>query len=45
VLYEADRAFTKSIHIRDPDAHEVELYIDTSDAWRTLAQPPFEAAT
>jgi len=32
-LYEADRAFTKSLHVEDPDGHEVELYIDTSDAW------------
>src|SRR3954463_3697419 len=32
-LYEADRAFTKSLHVEDPDGHEIELYIDTSDAW------------
>jgi catechol 2,3-dioxygenase len=30
VLYEADRAFTKSLHLLDPDENEIELYIDTS---------------
>jgi catechol 2,3-dioxygenase len=35
ILYEADRAFTKSVHLLDPDGNEVELYIDTSDAWKT----------
>ena len=35
VLYEAERAFTKSVHVLDPDGNEIELYIDTSDAWRT----------
>jgi len=41
-LYKADRAFTKSLHVADPDGHEVELYIDTSDAWmrRTSSQYP-----
>lgn len=34
VLYEADRAFTKSMHLLDPDGNEVELYIDTSDEWK-----------
>ena len=29
VLYEADRAFTKSVHVLDPDGNEIELYIDT----------------
>lgn len=29
VLYEARRAFTKSIHVLDPDENEIELYIDT----------------
>jgi catechol 2,3-dioxygenase len=28
-LYEADRAFAKSVHVLDPDGHEVELYIET----------------
>ena len=31
VLYEAERAFTRSAHLLDPDGHEVELYIDTTD--------------
>jgi catechol 2,3-dioxygenase len=35
VLYEAERAFTKSLHALDPDGNEIELYIDTSDAWKT----------
>jgi catechol 2,3-dioxygenase len=35
VLYEAERAFTKSVHVLDPDGNEIELYIDTSDAWNT----------
>ena len=34
VLYEADRAFTRSMHLLDPDGNEVELYIDTSDEWK-----------
>jgi catechol 2,3-dioxygenase len=34
ILYEADRAFTKSVHLLDPDGNEVELYIDTSDSWK-----------
>jgi catechol-2,3-dioxygenase len=29
VLYEAERAFTKSLHVLDPDKNEIELYIDT----------------
>ena len=28
VLYEAERAFTKSVHVLDPDGNEIELYID-----------------
>ena len=35
ILYEADREFTRSVHLLDPDGNEVELYIDTSDAWKT----------
>jgi catechol 2,3-dioxygenase len=38
ILYEANRAFTKSVHLHDPDRNEIELYIDTSDAWKTNAQ-------
>lgn len=29
VLYEAERALTKSVHLLDPDGNEIELYIDT----------------
>jgi catechol 2,3-dioxygenase len=35
ILYVADRAYTKSVHLLDPDGNEVELYIDTSDGWKT----------
>ncbi len=40
-LYVADRAFTKSVHVEDPDGHEVELYIDTSDAWTRRASSQY----
>ena len=33
VLYTAERTFTKSLHLYDPDGNEVELYVDTSDTW------------
>ncbi len=36
----AERAFTTSVHTLDPDQNEIELYVDTSDAWTTA-----EAAT
>jgi len=39
ILYVADRAFTKSLYLHDPDGNEVELYIDTSNAWKTGVQP------
>ena len=29
ILYEADRGFTKSVHVLDPDGNEVELYVET----------------
>jgi catechol 2,3-dioxygenase len=29
VLYEAERALTKSVHLLDPDGNEIELYIGT----------------
>jgi catechol 2,3-dioxygenase len=38
IIYEADRAFTKSMHLHDPDKNEVELYIDTSDQWKNSTQ-------
>ena len=28
VLYAAERAFTESVHLLDPDGNEIELYID-----------------
>jgi catechol 2,3-dioxygenase len=28
VLYETERAFTKSVHVLDPDGNEIELYVD-----------------
>ena len=31
VLYEAERSFTRSLHVLDPDGDEIELYIDVSD--------------
>ena len=29
VLYEAERTFSKSVHVLDPDGNEIELYVDT----------------
>ncbi len=29
VLYEAERTFSKSLHVLDPDGNEIELYVDT----------------
>jgi catechol-2,3-dioxygenase len=37
IVREADRAFTSSVHVHDPDDNEIELYVDTSDAWRNGA--------
>jgi catechol 2,3-dioxygenase len=45
ILYVADRAFTKSVHLLDPDGNEVELYIDTSDAWKADLPSPARMAT
>jgi catechol 2,3-dioxygenase len=28
VLYEAERRFTRSLHVLDPDGNEIELYVD-----------------
>jgi catechol-2,3-dioxygenase len=33
VLYAAERTFTKSLHLCDPDGNEVELYVETSGTW------------
>jgi catechol 2,3-dioxygenase len=38
IIYEANRAYTKSLHLHDPDGNEVELYIDTSNAWKNTTQ-------
>jgi catechol 2,3-dioxygenase len=38
ILYTAERTFTKSLHLHDPDGNEVELYVDTSDAWKESVQ-------
>ena len=32
ILYEAERRFTRSLHVLDPDRNEIELYVDVSDA-------------
>ena len=48
VLYTAQRTFTKSLHLYDPDGNEVELYVDTADTWNSseVASPgPFSART
>ena len=29
VRYEAERTFTKGVHVLDPDGNEIELYVDT----------------
>jgi catechol-2,3-dioxygenase len=29
VLYEAERTFSKSVHVLDPDGNEIELYVDS----------------
>ena len=31
ILYTAERAFTTSLHLHDPDGNEVELFIDNAD--------------
>lgn len=31
VLYEAERGFTTSVHVHDPDGNEIELYVDNGD--------------
>jgi catechol-2,3-dioxygenase len=39
VLYAADRTFTKSVHLLDPDRNEVELYIDVHPQSSDMEQP------
>jgi catechol-2,3-dioxygenase len=31
VLYEAERRFTRGLHVLDPDGNEIELYVDVRD--------------
>jgi catechol-2,3-dioxygenase len=42
ILYTAERSFTESLHLHDPDGNEVELYVDTSDAWKESVQSASE---
>ena len=30
-----DHGVTQSLYLRDPDGNEIELYVDTSDIWKT----------
>jgi catechol 2,3-dioxygenase len=30
VLYEAERRFSRSVHVLDPDGNEIELYVDSN---------------
>ncbi len=32
ILYEAERGFSRSVHVLDPDGNEIELYVDIPDA-------------
>jgi catechol 2,3-dioxygenase len=34
----ADHAVSQSIYIHDPDGNGIELYVDTSDVWRSEPQ-------
>jgi catechol 2,3-dioxygenase len=31
ILYEAERSYTRSLHVLDPDGNEIELYVDVCD--------------
>lgn len=31
ILYTAQRGFTRSVHLHDPDGNEIELYVDNTD--------------
>lgn len=39
ILYEADRTFTKSVHLLDPDGNEVELYVEMIVAAAVPGEP------
>jgi catechol 2,3-dioxygenase len=38
IVMAADHTVTQSIYITDPDGNAIELYVDTSDVWRTDPQ-------
>jgi catechol 2,3-dioxygenase len=40
VLYEAERGFSRSIHVLDPDRNEIELYVDVARAICTSTTQP-----
>lgn len=35
ILYAAERNFTTSLHLHDPDGNEIELYVDNADSSTT----------
>jgi len=35
ISYSADHTVTLSLYLRDPDGNGIELYVDTSDVWKT----------
>jgi len=35
ITYSADHTVTLSLYLQDPDGNGIELYVDTSDVWRT----------
>jgi catechol-2,3-dioxygenase len=38
VNYEMDHTVTQSLYFHDPDHNEIELYVDTSEIWKTDPQ-------
>jgi len=38
VTYTADHTVTLSLYLHDPDGNGIELYVDTSDVWKTDPQ-------
>ena len=38
ILGVSDHTVSQSIYIADPDGNAIELYVDTSDVWRTDPQ-------
>ena len=39
-----DHGVSKSIYLKDPDSNTIELYIDTSDAWKNQPEAVAQAA-